>query len=754
MSKNKRTPSPDFSAVSTGQIKLSYYGNFYDTDPIPMSLDGIVSIIKSDPGLERLTNQHRAQRTIQMDETRPAIERKNAKQVADKLKAQFPVISGSTVLAGGKKMTDVQYLLPFVGIDIDKEAQSMKQAIKARIMSDPHVIFSCGSPSGNGDRALFLIDNVQELQRLWDDTPTDSARNAMFRYMWNQVAQHCEQHWGVVLDSNCAKPVQTYSLAHDSMVYYNTDAQPFHIDMSRYQPPRPGRRKAAAAPAASAVSPAPGNAAAPSSQLEAVIAIAERKAASKGVHAADGRNSYLHFIASVANQYGIDPTEITAWAHATMLEDDFTAEEISKCIGSAYKRTDEHGTCQLMTSVLDEVEKHLREIADFRYNQITSRIEICYRQGAILTADGKTWRPIQDRDVKTFYTRVKKQVKTNLSDVDAVIYSHNFAKEYHALQEYLEQLPQQWDPSQTDHIRTLFDHLLLANPELAPRLYPYFKQWFVRFIALALGITDRNQLAVALIGKENIGKTFFFENILPPELKEYYQQVKPTDKFDRDMDILLSQKLIACLDERSISSKDADAFKAMMGGGLRSVRKPYGREPELLVQRCSMGLTNNDQQYIGFREGTRRLLSIEIIGTKSFKEFPIDYTGLYAQAYYEVQHGGVREAFTQQEVAELKALNEDFIVTDPCEDAILTYFEVPCATNHGKATWMTATEILARVSARNNDEINSTTLGNALARLGFKKKKISTWRYRVVEHDPKSDVVMVESDDFDYAEAD
>lgn len=737
------------SSKSVADLKLSFFNGFFDTDPIQMSIDDIANLIKNDEDLKKLTDMHRTQRSISMDESRTASERKKANQNAKKSKEKFPIVIGGAVCEGGKKQDNVQYLIPIVAIDIDKQTPAKLEAVMAKIKADPYTVIAGHSPSGIGARAFIRIDNVEILQKLWDESPSKSAKTAMYVYMWNQVANYVEQTWDVAMDANCAQPVQAYSIAYDPDMYYNPEAEPFHIDMSGYVPARPGRKKSKVKGNDSVATDAKATTA---SELDKVIDVATRMVSAKGVYPADGRNTYLYNIASIANQYGVDQTDLTEWAIAEMEEEDFDADEISKCIASAYSHTDEHDTRQLSQSLMDEAEKILREAADFRFNQISQRMEIRYKKDAVLLADGKTWKHIQDRDLKTLYTKVKKCIKISENDVFAVIYAYDFATEYHALNEYLHNLPLQWDPSQPDYIFDLYSHLVLEDESVSQMTYPFFKLWFIRFVALGMGVIDRNQLVLSLIGKENIGKSYYFEQILPPELREYFQQIRPTDKFDRDLEILLSQKLLAYFDERSISSRDADAFKALVGGGTRSVRKPYGREPEVLVQRCTMGLSSNDQQYIGFREGTRRLISISIVGTKSFDAHPINYPGLYAQAYYEILQGNVKEQLSQQEVEQLKKINENFIVPDPCEDAILTYFEVPCATNHGKECWMTATEILSHVSSRSSDEINATTLGNALVRLGFKKKKISTWRYRVVKRDLSSNVVMTESDDFDYVE--
>lgn len=732
------------SSESIAALKMSFLSDYYDNEPIDMTIDEIVELIKNDEDLKILTKAHRTQRAISLDETKSAPERKKAKQYAIASKKKFPIIIGGAVCQDGKEQTNVDHLIPIIAIDIDKLSPSTLPMVLKKIKADSYTAIACPSPSDSGARAFMRIDNVDVLQKLWDETTTKSGRTAMYSYMWKQVAEYVDQTWGVAMDANCAQPVQAYSIVHDPNVYYNPEAKPFHIDMSGFVPVRPGRKKTEVK---SKDSVSTDGSTRTSVELENVIAVAERMAAGKGVYPASGRNTYLHFIASIANQYGIEQSVITEWALVTMEESDFPASEIESCIASAYKHVEQHGTRQLSESSLEQCESILRDYADFRYNQVTSCMEIRYKKGTFVLADGVTWKKLQDRDVKTLYTKIKKRIKIVLGDVDALIYSYDFAEEYHPMKHYLESLSVKWDPSQHDYVRDLFDHLVLEDPSLAEKLYPYFYHWMVRMVALDLDLIRNNQQVPALIGPENIGKSYFFEHILPPELRDYFQQIRPSDKFDRDMEILLSQKLLAYFDERSISRRDADAFKALIGGGTRSIRKPYGKEPEPLSQRCSMGLSNNEKQYIGFTEGTRRLLSISIVGTLSFIDIPINYDAMYAQLYYEVTHGNVKESLTQKEVSELKEINKDFLEVDACEDAILTYYDVPNATQYGKAKWVSASEIRARINhGYNSDEMTQTRIGNTLIRLGFQKKKIGTMRYRVVERDFNSQVFLGDPD--------
>ena len=720
----------------SSQLRLTYFSNFYDTDPVPMTLADVVDIVRHDQGLEQLTASYRQLHGKASDPQLGGSERKRAKDRADKAKRSFPAVIATAICEGGKETSSIQSLQPMVAADIDHLTPGQMTALRAVIQADPHVCFDAPSPSGNGRRIFIPIGGFDAVRSLWDKAQTDSARLHVFRHMWNQVAEYATTHWGVELDACCAKPAQIYSIAHDASAYYAPDAQPLPIDMSGYEPARHGRKKNK-------------NARTKGSDAERrqvttadVIAHAQHQARQKNVLPEDGRNNYLYCIASACNRCGASHDEVVEWAIAEMEEPDFSEAEIRKCIGSAYKDTAAFGTERLSDNDIDTAERIINTLASFRFNVFTSRLEVCYHAGALASVGGGQWQTVGERDLKTIFTFVRRQLKVQRSDVEALLFSYDFAPEFHPLRSYLDALDE-WLPGDTDHIRYLFDHLILEDPDKADLIYPYFKCWFERMVALGIGSISRNQLVPALIGVENTGKSYFWEVLLPPGLREYYQLIDPSDKYNKDMDILLSQKLLANFDEHPITRRESNTFKAKVSGGTRSIRKPYAHEAELVTQRCSMALTCNEDRYIGFNDGTRRLISIKITGTKSFSKYPLDYEGLYAQAYYDVCQGNISESVTHEQVAELRELNSDFMEVDACEDAILTFFELPTPTTARRAKWLSATEIICRINRGiNREEISPTRIGSALTKLGFNKKKLNTIRYRVVEREYYSNTFL------------
>lgn len=729
--------------------KLSFCGSFFDNEPMLMSLKEIEDIVRNDEQLLRLTAEHRMLRAKSVDESLDGVQRRAAKSAANKLKQKFPVVIPAADCRGGKKREHIACLMPWYAVDIDHVDAEQMAEVRQRLQADEHVAMVCSSPSGQGLRALCPIDNIEELQTLWDKSST-AARTALYRHAWKQCAEYIDSVTGVESDPLCANPEHAFTLTHDDVAYFCHTATPLHIDMSTYEEPHRGR------PSTKVSTKTLGDKRAEkqkrvrhSADFKTIISLAEEKLTRGGVLFCNGRNDYLYRLASICNTYGMKRDELLWYALSNLAEEDFAESEITATIDSAYRHVEEHGTRTVSEGVIEAIGDALHAVATFRYNTVTNRMELLFNTDALEGCTDErtlTWHAMQDRDFKTLYTYVRRTIRTTQSDVDAVLFSHGFAPDYHPLRAYIEQC-EPWKEGDEDYIRCLFDHIDLVDESQREVLYHYFHLWFVRVVALALGTTERNQLVPALVGEENTGKSFFWENILPPELCDYYQRVDANERIDKDMLITLSQKLIVNFDERRITKRESDTFKSLIGGGIKSVRMPYGRQQEQLHQHASIVLTSNELQYIGTSQGNRRYISINVRATQNLAVFPIPYEGLYAQAFYEITHNKLRESLTRQEVAELKALNAEFTETDVCEDAILTYYELPTPQSLN-AKWVSATEVRTRINnGYSYEDITPTRIGATLSRLGFKKKRSSIVLYFVVERDLSRSLKPDDDDD-------
>lgn len=694
--------------------------NFYDKQPNEVSLEGIFGQIKVVEGpnttpLARTTELCRMYKQCEKDENLSLRERDEAAKNYAKSKKNLPLIFPHVIFDGeGKQLGNVKgfrFLVDdciLLGGDLDHVSPQDMQDFHQKISASPHLVLEHNSPSCEGKRIFCLVRGVKEALQKYDDTPSPAKLNHLYKHLYDKFIAHIKETTGYELDTKCKDISRGFSITYDPEAFINPNPIPLIIDMNDYSPLKPGR------PKKNISTGAPQQAA-----LGQVADIILRTLKMKGLTTdPGGRNDYLHHFASYANQYGVAQDEVLNWALTNMEESDFGEAEIQAAIASAYKRTDEFGIKKVNVSNIEKAEQILCEMGDFRYNTIKEQVDIRFHDPELGPQD---WSSITDRDADTLYIETRKRCKVAKDEFYSMINSRKFSINFNPMEDYLASCSSR-QPGDKDHLLDLFNHLLLVDETLRDKLYPYFMMWSVRALAMALERIDNNQLILALIGDENTGKSFFCKQLLPPELRNYYQRVDPTDKIDKDFIIMTSKKLIVNLDERVITRKESASIKSVVTGGVKDVRAAYARNHKGVRPRGSFTLTCNHKQYIGENEGNRRYLTMHVKGTLNFNEHPIDYKGLYGQLFYYLNNGELRQQLTQQEVAELKEINQDFTEANPCEDAILTYFARPEPGMAG-AHYVTATQIKQAIGyGFSNEEMSLANIVKAMEKLGFPQK--------------------------------
>lgn len=716
---------------------VSCYGNFYDNEPIPMAIKQIHLLVTTDEKLRSITEAHRKQKAIAENFTLSGPERMKAKKEAEKLKHSIYTIIPGALCKDGKDRNSIQKLLPTMGIDLDDIHESRMVEVRQALESSPYIIFRCDSPSGQGQRAVIHISEINVLQELWDSA-SNSGRSQLYKFAYKQVADYIEELTGVKVDMKCGNPEHSFSIPFDEHAYFNESPEAFSISMEGFSLPQRGRKQNVDEKA-----PKKGKRKTHRAGFKDAYPMISELMRKKGITIENGRNNYLFHFACLCNLYGVEDDDVKEWANENLLEDDFDEKEICSAIQSAYKRTEDFGTRALQDNYIDFIASVLHSIADFRYNTLTEHTEIKYKEVSDAEDDeaytssvksSHEWHPVDDRIFNDLYTTVRNKIKTSKGDVESTLTSPDFAAEYDPICEYIKGCPK-WDPSQKDYIDDFFGHIQLMDECHSPIIKKYCHKWFVNFVSLALGVTKDNQLVLCLIGGENLGKTYLCKKILPPELSDYYQRVDPNDPLDKDFLISIGENYLINFDERKIARGSESAmFKSVVSGGSKKVRKPYGRFPKNIEPHSSFVLTNNELVFIGEEEGNRRYISVHVKDTLKFNVYPIDYQRLYAQAMYEIEHGQSVNYLTQEEVAELKQLNKEYTEVDPMIDAILTYFK-PCPIGTPESKWYTSTMIVNRITGSGNMRsiYSGTSLGNALRKLGFEKRKSGTNKYLVLE---------------------
>ena len=373
-----------------------------------------------------------------------------------------------------------------------------------------------------------------------------------------------------------------------------------------------------------------------------------------------------------------------------------------------------------------EQENRIQQMRDALTAQAEWRFNV-WRQRPEVREQGQPWRPVQDRDLDTYYCRLKELgLKVSAGDVKSLIFSRDFCPDYDAFREWLDGL-KPWNPdTDPDYLSDFYvGHLEFGDPDNEPFYDQMLKKWHVGMVALMLGRISENPQMPIFKGLQHIGKTYFVRHILPPELRDYRLEVGPSERIDKDFIISLSETPLILFDEISFgSNQKSEAFKYIVTSSRSNVRDSYARFRELRERRASLIATTNEDNFIRNTEGTRRYLVIDLKGTVDLENFPLPYEGAYAQALYLLDHGFIPQP-THEESQLITDHNRRFEEPDDCEEAIRTFLKVPDTLDNTES--MSAGDIMHELNIHGfrGREYNSIAIGKTMKRLGFEKKKIN-----------------------------
>lgn len=373
---------------------------------------------------------------------------------------------------------------------------------------------------------------------------------------------------------------------------------------------------------------------------------------------------------------------------------------------------------------------------EFRFNVWTNRPE--------MRVIGEDWHPVSDRDLSSIYCSLKTQgINVSEKDVRAMLNFNEFVKDYDAVREWLDSLPE-WQPSEGDDlekgifaddpIRTFFEHILFTD-DWNHEFYIYFlRKWFVGLVGMMMGKIEEHNLMLVLVGKQHKGKTYFIRNILPPELQLFRYDANPSSRIDKDFVISLTEFVLIFLDEFSFTNNaKSDTYKYITTSTVSNERDAYAHYRERRSRRAALVGATNNKYYIKERDGDRRYLSVDVAGTIDLHKFPLDYMRAYAMAKYLLEHG-YKTKPTAQESEWITQHNEDFIEPSDCEEVIRTFYRPPLELERCKA--LTAGDIYSQLRARGlcGNNFSTVEIGRTLNRLGYNRHPVhGTNKYMIIE---------------------
>ena len=320
---------------------------------------------------------------------------------------------------------------------------------------------------------------------------------------------------------------------------------------------------------------------------------------------------------------------------------------------------------------MERIVEELTRDRQWRFNVLTDKPE--YKN------DGQDWIPMQDREFDTLITKLRKKgLSIQDKPLKSLIGSSDFSCDFNPVETYLNNLPE-WNPNiDRDYIHETFvGHMIFKNPDDTEFYDMIFHRFMVGLVMLWLRMIQENPTMPVLSGPQNIGKTYFCRDLLPPELNQYFANVGPSTPVNKDTILMLSEKLLIVCEEFELTSKSkSDMFKYVTSLNKSTLRRSYDRYSEDRLRLASLIASNNEKAFIYEPEGNRRFVGIELTGMIKLCDKPINYTGLYAQTMYLIKNNYPPHP-SSEEIALISKHNEAFQRPDDCEEALLTILRKP-----------------------------------------------------------------------------
>ena len=354
----------------------------------------------------------------------------------------------------------------------------------------------------------------------------------------------------------------------------------------------------------------------------------------------------------------------------------------------------------------------LRSLAEWRFNVWLNRAEI--------KEPDKEWRSVVNRDLSTYYCRLKKAgAKISANDVDHIINCRDFATDFDPFEDYLESLPE-WHDGDPDYIHEFFvGHMIFGDPENSELYDTMFHKWFVGMVKLWRGKSEENPIMPVLCGHQHIGKTYYIRHILPPLLASYLFPVNPSSRVDKDFEIAMSETPLMFLDEFSVSNQQkSEAYKYAITASKSYLRDSYDHFREMRTRKASLIAATNHESFIREAEGDRRYLAVNLTGTVNLNDHPLPYEGAYAQTLWLLDHGYSAKP-TQQESELISEHNLPYLIPDDVDEALRTFVRKPEDTDNPEA--YTAGDLLGVLYAKGfrGPKYTSQAIAKAMKGMGI-----------------------------------
>ena len=304
---------------------------------------------------------------------------------------------------------------------------------------------------------------------------------------------------------------------------------------------------------------------------------------------------------------------------------------------------------------------------------------------------------------------------------------------------------EQYDPVNTwlDNLKPWDGHDYIADlakrvPTDQPHWEKYLRMWLTGMVAQWRESDKQltgNALVPLLIGRQGCGKTRFCKIILPPELRDYYND-KINFKNEFDLNIALTSFALINIDEFDKTTKGQQVvLKYLLSSADVKFRPPYGKTIKQYRRYTSFIGTTNKRKPLTDPTGSRRFVCVGVTGHIDYED-SLDHRQIFAQALHLFNYGE-RFWLNDDEIAVLIKENEPYQQLYTLEEMIAETFRKPKPSED--ARWLSIDEIkevLSNSYASFDTDTSNMAMGNALSdsQFSFECRRVGAGKeYKLVE---------------------
>ena len=237
-------------------------------------------------------------------------------------------------------------------------------------------------------------------------------------------------------------------------------------------------------------------------------------------------------------------------------------------------------------------------------------------------------------------------------------------------------------------------------PTDQPHWEQYLRMWLIGMVAQwresDMQLTG-NALTPLLIGRQGCGKTRFCKILLPPELRDYYND-KINFKNEFDLNIALTMFALINIDEfDKTTSSQQIVLKYLLSSAEVKFRPPYGKTIKQFRRYTSFIGTTNETKPLVDPTGSRRFVCVGITPGKNIDfEDNLNHQQLFAQVRHLFE-SGERYWLNDEEISTLIRENAPY---QKLSDLVEMIGESFCKPREGEGRWWTMKEISEYLKSR------------------------------------------------------